>query len=101
MNNCTKCNSQVGIYHIFCRQCGQRVGFRCTCGAVCAPEDRFCWKCGQKHEAMETSLSPDVKCRSDENDIIAEAEEDGRLFRRNRAKLDQTDIDDLFNNQEM
>lgn len=111
MSTCPGCNGDISAHHMFCRHCGQRVGVPCTCGAVPAPDDRFCWRCGREGglERSQGSTSvpaeqrtstpqtaPETPCR----DLADEAEQDGRQFRLSRAKLDQQDIDELFDGKE-
>ena len=109
MSACAGCGETIGEAHMFCRRCGRRVGVVCVCGAVGTADDTFCWRCGQAaggratascsdhgHQDMESDAAP----VEPEEDMLAEAKRDGRQFRLNRLKLDQQDIDEMFDGKE-
>ncbi len=105
MSTCAGCGKSVGDAHMFCRRCGKRVGVACVCGAVGTSDDAFCWQCGRAmgdraaascRNNGNRDTSPETESGGAREDMLAEAERDGRQFRLNRMNLDQRDIDEIF-----
>jgi hypothetical protein len=110
MIECPACQPQLPPADQFCRQCGVRVATRCRCGDVFRKGDRFCGNCGvpRSERASNQLAASSVMPASREDapsppseqavrsDLQAAAEADRKHYQLGHSKLQQSDINDLF-----